>query len=102
MSYLGYLFLVQLHAGILMMISIVIIMHDAVPQLHQLINLQVFCVTYDLNLGQRAWIGILIPPMVVLSWIRNLNELASFSMVANVCILVTLIIILYEEITSFM
>lgn len=57
--------------------------------------------TFDVNIGERAWIGILMVLVVVLSWIRNLNELAYFSMVANVCIFITLVIILYEEITSF-
>ena len=44
----------------------------------------------------------LIVPMVVLSWIRNLDELASLSMVANICIGFALLIIFYEEVNSFM
>ena len=76
-------------------------MHEA-NSLDCSFTVQVFCVTYNVNLGERAWIGVLILPIVFLSWIRNLNELASFSMVANVCILITLVIILYEEINSFM
>ena len=64
--------------------------------------MQVFCIAFNFNIGQRAWISILIVPMVVLSWIRNLNELSAFSMVANICVLVTLVVILYEEITALM
>jgi hypothetical protein len=39
--------------------------------------------------------------MVILSWIRNLDELASLSMVANLCIGFALLVIVYEEINSF-
>ena len=63
---------------------------------------QVFSVAFNVNLGQRAWVAILILPMVVLSWIRNLDELSAFSMVANVCIVASLLIILYAEINSLL
>ena len=64
--------------------------------------LQVFCEAFDVRLDRHIWIAILILPMVVLSWIRNLDELASLSMVANLCIGSALLIIVYAEINSFM
>ena len=63
---------------------------------------QVFCDAFGIHIDRHGWIAILILPMVVLSWIRNLDELASLSMVANICIGCALLIILYEEINSFM
>lgn len=64
--------------------------------------LQVFCEVFGASsIDRHAWIAILILPMVVLSWIRNLDELSSLSMVANLCIAAALLIIVYAEINSF-
>ena len=49
-------------------------------------------------IGYRAWIAILIPFVVIFCWIRNLDELTPFSLVANICILFSLAVIVYEEI----
>ena len=48
---------------------------------------QVFCTSFDVHLDQHVWIAILLVPVIVLSWIRNLEELSPFSLIANVCIL---------------
>ena len=63
--------------------------------------LQVFCSAFDQEWGQRAWIAILVIPLVIFSWIRSLEELTVFSMIANVCILFSLVVIIYEEIYRF-
>ena len=51
--------------------------------------------------GPQVWVAILLVPMIILSWIRNLDELASLSMVANLCILVALVVIFCDEINAF-
>ena len=64
---------------------------------------QVFCEALDVFLGRQIWIAILILPVVVFSsWIRHLDDLAPFSLVANLCIFFCLAVILYEEIYSFL
>jgi len=50
------------------------------------------------HIGYRAWIAILLPFVVIFCWIRNLDELTPFSTIANLCILFSLAVILYEEI----
>ena len=44
---------------------------------------------------------ILLAPVILFSWIRNLDTLASFSSIANVCIVFSLFVILYEELYRF-
>ena len=44
---------------------------------------------------------ILLAPVILFSWIRNLDTLASFSSIANVCIVFSLFVILYEEFYRF-
>jgi len=56
---------------------------------------------FDLSLGPRVWIAVILPLVIICCWIRNLDDLASISMVANVCILFCLAVILYEEIYQF-
>ena len=63
---------------------------------------QVFCTSFDVHLDQRVWIAILLVPVVVLSWIRNLEELSPFSLIANFCILFSMCVILYAVINSFL
>ena len=46
-------------------------------------------------------ISMVIPLVVLFSWIRNLDELAYLSTVATFCILFSLIVILYDEIDMF-
>ena len=46
-------------------------------------------------------IAIFVPLVIVASWIRNLDELANLSTVANMCILFSLIVILYDELDQF-
>lgn len=64
--------------------------------------LQVFCEALAVTIGKEAWIAIIIIPVVVFCWIRNLESLAPFSLVANLCILFCLAVIFYEEINSFL
>lgn len=70
------------------------------PAYHSYI--QVFCQAFEISLGKHAWVAILVIPVVVYCWIRNLEELALFSLIANLCILFSLVVIFYEEIYSFM
>lgn len=42
-----------------------------------------------------------VPLVIVATWIRNLDELASFSAIANVCIGFSLLVILYDELEHF-
>ena len=63
---------------------------------------QVFCSAFGVQLGTRPWIAIIILPIIVFCWIRNLEDLTPFSTVANICILLSLAIILYQEIYAFM
>lgn len=59
---------------------------------------QVVCLAFGPQIGYRAWIAILLPFVVIFCWIRNLDELTPFSTIANLCILFSLAVILYEEI----
>lgn len=63
---------------------------------------QVFCEALDVSIGKQAWVAILITPVVVFCWLRNLKDLAPFSLVANLCICFSLLVIFYEEIYSFL
>lgn len=64
--------------------------------------LQVFCEALDVTFGKQAWVAILITPVVLFCWIRNLESLSPFSLVANLCIIFCLAVIFYEEIYSFL
>ena len=48
------------------------------------------------ELDSRFWILILLPLVVVFSWIRNLDALAPLATVANICILFGLGAIMYD------
>ena len=54
--------------------------------------------TYCIEWSIKAWIAIIILPIILFSWIRNLDNLAPLSTLANMCILVGLAVILYDEI----
>ena len=54
--------------------------------------------TYCIDWSIKAWIAIIILPIILFSWIRNLDNLAPLSTLANICILVGLAVILYDEI----
>ncbi len=56
------------------------------------------CRAFDVNIGYQAWIAIVLGMVILLSWIRNLEDLTSTSMIANLCILFCLGVITYEEI----
>ena len=49
----------------------------------------------------KVLVAFVIPLVVVCSWIRNLDQIASFSTVANLCILFSLTVILYDEVEMF-
>ena len=61
-------------------------------------TLQVACSAFGLQLDVHWWIAIIIPLMVVCCWIQNWDDLASFSMIGNLCIVFSLIVIVGEEI----
>ena len=56
---------------------------------------------YGVTLRIEAIVAIFVPLVVISSWIRNLDELANLSTVANMCILFSLIVILYDELDQF-
>ena len=62
---------------------------------------QVFVTAFDIYLSDQVWIAILILPLILFTWIRNLDTLAIFSTIANLCIVFSLGVIFYEEIYRF-
>jgi proton-coupled amino acid transporter len=62
---------------------------------------QVLQVIYGVDLNKETAIAIIVPLVIVATWIRNLDELASFSTIANVCIAFSLLVILYDECEKF-
>ena len=55
---------------------------------------------YCFHLNFRVWVLIILVPIILFSWIRNLDSLASLSGLANIFILVGLTIVFYDEITK--
>ena len=51
---------------------------------------------FGVDLEVRVWIAIILPLLVVCCWIRELEGLTMLSLVANLCIVLALIVILYE------
>ncbi|CAI8057910.1 Proton-coupled amino acid transporter 1 [Geodia barretti] len=51
---------------------------------------------FDFELSTKAGIAIILPLVIVCCWIRELEGLTMFSLVANICILFSLVVILYE------
>ena len=58
---------------------------------------EAFCISLD----KKAWIAVMIIPLIVFNWIRNLDNLASLSMLANFCILFGLAVIFSDVIYHF-
>lgn len=56
---------------------------------------------FDVQLSDQVWIAILILPLIFFTWIRNLDTLAIFSAIANLCIVFSLVVIFYEEVYRF-
>ncbi len=56
--------------------------------------------TYCWELDFRIWVLIILVPMILFSWIRNLDTLASLSGLANICIFTGLLIVLYDELNK--
>ena len=56
---------------------------------------------FDVHLSDQVWIAILILPLILFTWIRNLDTLAIFSAIANLCIVFSLVVIFYEEVYRF-
>ena len=56
-----------------------------------------FCIDLD----TKIWIATAILPVILFSWIKNLDHLAPLSALANICILLGLCIIFYDEIFRF-
>ena len=66
--------------------------------------LETYCIDFggvDSETAVKYWIVIIVGPMIVFSWIRNLDNLAPLSMFANLCILVGLAMIVYAEVRKF-
>ena len=59
------------------------------------------CFAFGFYLFPKIWILIILPFVVIFSWIRNLDDLTPFSMLGNLCILFSLFVITYEEIYLF-
>lgn len=53
-----------------------------------------FCIDFD----TKIWIATAILPVIIFSWIKNLDHLAPLSALANICILLGLCVIFYDEI----
>ena len=62
---------------------------------------QVLNEAYDVHIRKEVAIAIFVPLVIIATWIRNLDELASFSTIANVCIGFSLLVILYAECEKF-
>lgn len=62
---------------------------------------QVFSTAFNISIDCRVWMVIMLAPVILFSWIRNLDTLASFSSIANICIVFSLLVILYEEFYRF-
>ena len=59
---------------------------------------EAFCI----SLKKEVWIiAVMILPLVIFNWIRNLNNLASLSMLSNFCILFGLVVIFVGVIYLF-
>ena len=57
--------------------------------------------TFCIDFNSRVWIVVTIVPILMFSWIKNLDNLAALSMLANVCTLVAIVVIFYDEIHKF-
>lgn len=66
-----------------------------------LLSVQVLDDVYGVSLNKEVVIAIFVPLVVMATWIRNLDELAPFSTIANICIAFSLLVILYDEIEKF-
>ena len=62
---------------------------------------QVLADVYGVSLRKEVVIAIFVPLVVVASWIRNLDELAPLSTIANICIGFSLLVIVYDEMERF-
>lgn len=56
---------------------------------------------YGVHLNKEVVIAIFVPLVIVATWIRNLDELAPLSTIANICIAFSLLVILYDELDMF-
>ena len=63
---------------------------------------QVMCNAFGIELGPNAWIAIVLPLVIFLCWIRNLDTLTPLSMVANIAIIFSLAVVVYEEFYQFL
>ena len=54
---------------------------------------------YGLEWSPKVYTAIMILPIVIFSWIRNLDSLAPLSVVANICMWFGLGVVIYDEIS---
>ena len=52
-----------------------------------------YCIDWDI----RAWMAIMIPPIIIFSWISNLDSLAPLALLANIGIFFGLFVIIGDE-----
>ncbi|CAI8033134.1 Proton-coupled amino acid transporter 1 [Geodia barretti] len=57
---------------------------------------------YGVSLRKEVAIAIFVPLVIVATWIRNLDELAPLSTIANICIAFSLLVIVYDEMERFL
>ena len=55
-----------------------------------------------MSLRKEVAIAIFVPLVIVATWIRNLDELAPLSTIANICIAFSLLVIVYDEMERFL
>ena len=58
---------------------------------------------FNIDISVRLWIVIVLPLIILCCWIRDLDTLTPFSLIANLCIVFSIVVILYEityELTS--
>jgi hypothetical protein len=63
----------------------------------------VFCSAFGIYLDKRAWIAtLIIPIMVTMTIIKELDQIAPFSAAANVLLIYSIVVVIYAEIVSFL
>ena len=58
--------------------------------------LQVFREAFQVHISMEVWIAIVLPLVILCCWIRDLDNLTPFSLVANLCILFSISVIFYQ------
>lgn len=59
---------------------------------------QVAFEAFNIDLGPKVWIAVVVIPIVLVSWIKNLKHLGPISLLANLSLFVGLVIVVYDMI----